>query len=233
MGRIETGPGWELRLGDYREVLEDVDSVDSVICDPPYSERTHRGNDNLAKLDRRTITYNAWNRVDAIEFVELWDRRVERWICVMCDHMLIEPYGTALRKVGRYGFAPVSIIQPRVRLSGDGPASSTVHMIVARPKDARFLRWGSLPGYYKTVIERNAHIGGKPISLMRAIVRDYSRKGDLVCDPCAGYGSTLLAAMIEGRRAIGAEVDPDTFAVAVDRLKKGFTPDMFQGDFPE
>jgi len=37
-------------------------------------------------------------------------------------------------------------------------------------------------------------------------------------------GTTLLAAVIEGRRAIGAERDPATFAKAVARLRRGFTP---------
>lgn len=49
---------------------------------------------------------------------------------------------------------------------------------------------------------------GKPEWLMRALVRDYSRAGDLVCDPLAGYGTTLHAAIAEGRRAIGSERDP-------------------------
>ena len=93
------------------------------------------------------------------------------------------------------------------------------------------MRWGSLPGFYRTVIERNAHIGGKPLALMRAIIRDYTRRGDIVCDPCAGYGTTLLAALIEGREAIGAEIDPETFDVAVKRLREGFTPDLFKGEY--
>jgi site-specific DNA-methyltransferase (adenine-specific) len=53
---------------------------------------------------------------------------------------------------------------------------------------------------------------------MRAIVSDYSRPGDLVCDPTAGYGSTLAAALQKGRRAIGAEVDPEVYAEARKRL---------------
>lgn len=47
---------------------------------------------------------------------------------------------------------------------------------------------------------------------------------DLVCDPCAGGATTLLAAAIEGRRAIGAERDPATFASAQRRLACGYTP---------
>ena len=61
-------------------------------------------------------------------------------------------------------------------------------------------------------------IGGKPLGLMRAIVRDYSHPGDLVCDPFAGAGTTLAAALLEGRRAIGSEVDPDAHAIAVTRV---------------
>ena len=53
---------------------------------------------------------------------------------------------------------------------------------------------------------------------MRALIRDYSRPGDLVCDPCAGGGTTLLAAVQTGRRAVGSEMDPQTHAKAVQRL---------------
>ena len=231
MNRIEKGLGWELRLGDYREALANVDSVDSLICDPPYSERTHKGNKDLDKLNRRAIKYPYWKRADVYELVLSWTERTNKWICVMCDHTQTHDYSCAFLESKRYSFAPVPIIQPRVRLCGDGPASCTVNLMVARPKDERFMRWGSLPGFYRTVIERNAHIGGKPLALMRAIIRDYTRRGDIVCDPCAGYGTTLLAALIEGREAIGAEIDPETFDVAVKRLREGFTPDLFKGEY--
>ncbi len=70
----------------------------------------------------------------------------------------------------------------------------------------------------------------KPLGLMRAIVRDYSRFGDLVVDPYAGGGTTLLAAAMEGRRAIGAEVDPMTFEKAVARLRRGIQPGLFSSE---
>ena len=62
---------------------------------------------------------------------------------------------------------------------------------------------------------------------MQAIVRDYSRPGDLICDPCAGGATTLIAAATEGRRAVGAEMDPKTYALAQARIAKGHTPNMF------
>jgi len=63
-------------------------------------------------------------------------------------------------------------------------------------------------------------MGGKPEWLMRAIVRDYTRPGDLVCDPCAGGATTLIAAALEGRRAIGAECDPKTYELACKRIER-------------
>ena len=69
--------------------------------------------------------------------------------------------------------------------------------------------------------------GAKPLDMMRAIVRDYSRPGWTVVDPFAGSGTTLLAAAMEGRTAIGSEVDPNTHAIASDRLAKEFQPSLF------
>jgi len=63
------------------------------------------------------------------------------------------------------------------------------------------------------------HIGGKPLDLMKKIVSDYSREGDIVCDPCAGGATTLLAAGELGRHAVGAECDRNTYVKALDRLR--------------
>jgi DNA modification methylase len=64
--------------------------------------------------------------------------------------------------------------------------------------------------------------------MMRDIVGDYTRPGDLVCDPCAGGATTLLAAYQTGRRAIGAELDPATYAKAKARLDRAMAqPHLF------
>lgn len=47
-----------------------------------------------------------------------------------------------------------------------------------------------------------------------------------IVDPFGGGCTTLLAAAIEGRRAIGAELDKKTYAQAVRRLRGGWTQRM-------
>jgi len=246
----------ELRLGDYREVLADLQpSTDgshvwpnTVLADPPFSARTHNGQRHARKerrytrdkaatcLAHRGIEYTAWTDADLQAFVARWGP-VPGWLGVLTSHDLVPRYETLLRDASRYVFAPLSCVQHarNVRLAGDGPANWTDHLVVSRPRTLR--AWGALPGAYvgtshdkgENSLDRSKRIvpGGKPLWLMRALVRDYSRPGDLVCDPCAGGATTLIAAALEGRRAIGAELDPDTYAKACARIERtALTPPL-------
>lgn len=229
----------ELRKGDWREVLADVEP-DHVITDPPYSARTH-GKQRHGRRDghgddwasARGIGYAHWTGDDVKALYGAFP--AAGWIAALTDSELW-PYWIAHSKAaGRTNFAPVSCVLRgmNVRLAGDGPSNWSIHLAVARLKSIS--KWGTLPGAYvgnpfdpgentAKASRRQSVVGAKPAWLMRQIVRDYSRKGELVCDPCAGGGTTLLAAAMEGRRAIGAEIDPKTFALAVKRLEAGYTP---------
>jgi DNA modification methylase len=115
-----------------------------------------------------------------------------------------------------------------VRLMGDGPSNWTTWLIIAaRPRERHKALWGTKRGAYVLPegTPRDRLIpGSKPLWLMRELVLDYSREGELVADPFAGAGTTLLAARLEGRRAIGAEIDRDTYTLAHDRLSQRYTP---------
>ena len=63
------------------------------------------------------------------------------------------------------------------------------------------------------------HPTEKPVSLMRQIIESSSLIGDTVLDPFAGAGSTLVAALLCGRRAVGIELDPKHCATTVARLR--------------
>ncbi len=62
---------------------------------------------------------------------------------------------------------------------------------------------------------RKAHGANKPPRLMARLIEFFSRTGELVLDPFAGVGGTLLGAAIARgpRRAIGIELDPRWVAV--------------------
>lgn len=225
----------DLRLGDWRSVLADVE-CDHLISDPPYSERTHakqchgRRDEVCAGkyVSARGLGYSALSEDDVVEFVEAWSTRTVGWMAIFTDSELYPQWRDSMRAAKRYVFAPIACVQVgmNVRLAGDGPSSWTTWLVVSRPRTMR--AWGTLPGAYygnpfdagqntATSSRRTGVVGSKPLWLMRAIVRDYSRPGDLIADPFAGGGSTLLAAQMEGRRAVGSERDPETFRKAQAR----------------
>lgn len=220
----------DLRPGRWQDVLADVE-VDAVITDPPFGARTHvawREGGAAAKLKRGPITYQAWTPEDVAAFVSSWSPRCRGWMVALTSHDLALAWQDAYESAGRYAFAPIPCVTwgGSIRLAGDGPSNWTVWAMAARPRTREAQSWGTLPGAYVTQggsnVWREGGGGGrgKPPSLMRALVHDYSRPGDLVCDPCAGYGTTLAAAAQLGRRAIGAECDPEVHAEAMRRLSR-------------
>lgn len=62
------------------------------------------------------------------------------------------------------------------------------------------------------------HPTEKPVQLMRQLIESSSNGNDVVFDPFAGCGSTLVAALLSGRRAIGVEIDEQFVATSVARI---------------
>jgi site-specific DNA-methyltransferase (adenine-specific) len=71
------------------------------------------------------------------------------------------------------------------------------------------------------------HPTQKPVPLLEEIIRIFTDEGDVVIDPCAGSGSTLLAAMKMNRRAYGFEIKKDFFREASEKVLKYYTPAIF------
>ncbi len=59
-----------------------------------------------------------------------------------------------------------------------------------------------------------------PPSLVRTFLAEFSKPGDTVLDPFAGFGTTLRVAEALGRHGIGLEFDKDRCAYARTRLQK-------------
>lgn len=193
---------------------------------------------------RRRIPYAHWSETDVAAFVGTWRDLVSGWWVSLTDHVLAPAWERHLEAAGLYVFAPIACVEPgsRCRLLGDGPAQWSSFAIVARPRSASWLAKRkevrhargekcALPGAYQAHEHGKDVPGGKPLALMEALVRDYSEPGDLVCDPCCGAGTTLLAAQLTGRRYIGGDIDASHVAIAEERLRALPTADR-KGTLP-
>ena len=218
----------------------------ALVVDAPYSAVTHAGHRSAAVTTRRAadfaasrkgglraradLTYAPWSCGDVERFVDLWSPLTHGWLCSLTDHILYPHWASSAGVNDRVVFAPLPFVETgsRVRLVGDGPSSWTCWLSVSRPRGEPWSKWGALRGAYVLPGERyfNAAekseriIGGKPVGGMCMIVADYSRRGDLVVDPCCGAGTTLVAARMMGRPAIGLDTCREHLEIAARRIAR-------------
>jgi len=82
--------------------------------------------------------------------------------------------------------------------------------------------WGSRAVWSIPSVRRNdIHEAMYPVELPGRFIRMLTDPTDMVLDPFAGSGSSLLAARLEGRRAIGIEIEERYCEIAVQRLAQG------------
>ena len=80
------------------------------------------------------------------------------------------------------------------------------------------------------------HPTQKSVHVLRYLIELFTDRGDVVIDPCAGSGSTLLAAAQCGRKAYGFEIKKDFYKEAkmkvLSRIQKSIFSDC-DYDTPE
>jgi hypothetical protein len=64
------------------------------------------------------------------------------------------------------------------------------------------------------------HETQKPVALMEYLIRTYTNEGETVLDNTMGSGTTLVAAINTGRKAIGMELDARFYEIARKRVEE-------------
>lgn len=217
-----------LYLGDARDVLPTLgrESVDLIATDPPYGVKWRSGLRG-EKFDEMAGDDNSLN-VPELLAGAVRALRVNRHVYVfgyspedlagpLCLGGVAEliwdktqlgpgdlalPYGPAHERITFGVYAP----RPSMRRKGCGNLS-------ARLRKGSVLR---VPRLNSQGVKN--HPTEKPVALMRQIIESSSMLGEVVLDPFAGSGSTLVAALITGRKAIGIEVNEQYAEITVKRL---------------
>jgi adenine-specific DNA-methyltransferase len=76
-----------------------------------------------------------------------------------------------------------------------------------------------IPNVKANHVEKTDHPCQFPVELVERLVLSMTRPGDWVLDPFIGVGTTALAAIMHGRRAVGAEIVPEYLATARERIR--------------
>jgi len=77
-----------------------------------------------------------------------------------------------------------------------------------------------IPNVKANHIEKTEHPCQFPVELIERLILSMTHENDWVFDPFMGVGSTAVAALIHGRKTIGAEIMPEYISIAKERIQK-------------
>lgn len=216
--------------GDCREpaVVAQVPLDYDLLCtDPPYgmNYKSSYGR-NFAAIEGDDGT------VDWPAVLGLWARRLRNrrhvYIFGYTGDQLKEPLGLgptadivwdkAMRGMGNlsvpWGPAHERITFGVSNINPKHGGKERIGGLTARMRQGSVVR---VPRPCATAVTR--HPTEKPVPLMAQLIESSTVRGDLVVDPCAGSGSTGVAAVLEGRRCFLVEYDRGYAELAVERVR--------------
>lgn len=183
-----------------------------VFADPPYgiAYKAMRGGKEIANDG------DAKSALEVIPKALIHAVGAESWF-VCCDWRSLSTICVSLEEIK---------IQPKACIIWD--KMSRVQNLDKYAKQHEFIVYAGPYGGQKTVATdiwphkrdfNPDHPTPKPISLVAQAIETSSVSGDIVYDPFAGSGSTLVAAETTGRIGYGIELDPGYVDVIVQRLE--------------
>ena len=246
MTRVETGPGWEMRLGDCLDPVTGLasladKSVHVTMTDPPYEVEAHtegrrqRGrtsNGGFREVRESALPFAPIANVDRLAVAAQIARVTQHRALAFCQAEAVRDWKEAFNAAGMPYRRSMPWTKPDAMpsLHGRWPGQSYESIVLAMFPSAPACPVGGASRRYEFTRANPGTPGGpfsdpaphpttKPLPLMLQIVEDFTEPGDIVGDWFAGSGTTGVACLSRGRRFIGWEVDPVFFDVACRRLR--------------
>jgi site-specific DNA-methyltransferase (adenine-specific) len=212
--------------GDSLEILASLgdESVDCVITDPPYTERTHqKARANTSEGVREGISFTAFSDEDLEIALAECGRVTKGWVVANLDYNHAfnfernPPKGLRQMRIGVW-----LKNNPMPQITGDRPgqgweAISYLHKV---GKKSAWNGGGQSGNYTSNLATPTGHPTPKPLKMVTSFVERFSNAGDLILDPFAGGGTTLLAARNLGRKVIGVELEEKYCELIANRLSQ-------------
>ena len=212
--------------GDSLTVLRQMEpeSVDAIITDPPY------GINFEAWRTRKTIKNDKapfiWFLYDAFRALKPGESGRGSLVC-FTRWDVEQTFIDAMRLAGFQ--VKSEVIWDKI-YTGVGDCKSQFapsHENIIFAVKGKY----SFPGYRPKDLITFQKLGGgqkchpteKPVGLLANLITAVTKPGDLILDPFAGSGSTLVAAKKTGRRFIGIELDDDYYQTAQRRIEEAVT----------
>lgn len=222
-------------------------SIDLVIIDPPYQYTTGGGagcfgirkrkyHDEYYKVAKKTYRQND----DKIK-----NRKEIQHLSSGINFIILDELDRILKKINIYIWCSKQQVEPILKhyldkncnieiitwhkdnvlpTANNTYLNDTEYCIFAREKGVKI--YGEVKTkakYYVTHTntkdkQKYKHPTIKPLKIIKNLIINSSKKGDIVLDCFSGSGTTCVAAKELNRRFIGIEIDKQYYEISVDRL---------------
>ena len=229
MENIEKCVLWNGNCLEYMRTLED-ECIDLIVTDPPYptTSRGHAGNSGgmLQKEINKKGKVFEHNNIDCTEYAPEFYRVLKdgSHCYVMTNHINLIKMLNVFTDCG-FHFIKSLIWNKGNKIMGQYYMSQFEYILFFRKGYGKKINnCGtadilSVPNK-KTKDEngKNIHDTEKPVELMKILIENSTKKGDIVLDPFVGVGATALACIESERNYIGIELDENYYNIANERV---------------
>jgi DNA modification methylase len=185
---------------DCREILPLLPRFDLLLTDPPYGYEWNTNYSRFLKgsTDKEAITNDSKGEIDLSPCIELTSEQ----IIFGCNSIPQSKVGSYLiwDKRCADGFSFLSDGEAAWWSEGHGVYICTINAQQHRSK-------------------AGLHPTQKPVGLMTWCINK-AKQAQTILDPFMGSGTTLVAAKLEGRKAVGIEINKKYCEIAANRLRQ-------------
>lgn len=192
---IITATDPDVRSGDFREVLSDVEagSVNLILTDPPYPKKF----------------ISLWSDLGAFAAEKLADDGI---LIAYSGKYLLPEVLARLSEHLNYWWVSALFHE------GNGhstPLGNPVRKVISQWRPMVMFVKSGYPNVFRDVVpaggkEKTSHNWGQSVAESVWLIEQYTQLGQLVLDPMAGGGSVAKACRETGRNFIGAEINAAT-----------------------
>jgi len=208
-------------------------SVDLIATDPPYKTTSRGSSGNaggmlLKEINKSGNVFN-YNSIKPSEYIPEFYRLLKKdaHCYIMTNHInLIEILNVATNC--GFHFVKSLIWDKGNKIMGKYYMSQFEYILFFRKgADKQINNCGTSDILRVPNIKMNNNDDGgnlhdteKPVALMKILIENSTSEGELVLEPFAGIGSTVLACIESNRNYVGVEIDKDYYNTILYRINK-------------